>query len=174
MSSAATQILYSRHVAQSIAAMLLELAIRPFELDLISNMESIDIKAQLLEHFPAFRNMANTTVDCVIASSPVKRIPAGTVIFTPGTPCSMFPLVLSGCLRVSMAGAKGRELPLYRVRPGESCILTTTCLLGETAYAATGVAESDTTAIAVSGDGFNRLIEHEPLFRAFEIGRAHV
>jgi CRP/FNR family transcriptional regulator len=130
-------------------------------------MDPIEIKEQLLASFPVFREMANTTVDCVIASSPVKRIPAGTVVFTPGTPCGMFPLVLSGCLRVSMAGAKGRELPLYRVRPGESCILTTTCLLGETAYSATGVSELDTCAIALAGEGFHRLIEQEPLFRTF-------
>ena len=133
-------------------------------------MDNLDVKQQLLTLFQAFRQMPEATVDYVVRQSPLKNVPVGTVLFTPGTLCQMFPLVLSGVVRVSRIGPKGRELPLYRVHPGESCVLTTTCLLGNTAYNATGVVESDLSAIAMPSEVFNRLLGEEVSFRQFVFG----
>jgi CRP/FNR family transcriptional regulator, anaerobic regulatory protein len=59
---------------------------------------------------------------------------------------------------------------LYRVVPGEACILTTSCLLGNVAYNARGVAESEVTAVALPQLVFQRLLgEHEP-FRTYVFG----
>ena len=125
------------------------------------------VKQQLVTLFPAFRDMPDTVVEEVIAQSPLKSLPAGTVLFTPRTPCTMFPLVLAGVARVSRAGPSGRELPLYRVRPGESCVLTTTCLLEHVTYNATGVVEVELTALAMPKEMFYRLIGQFDSFRAF-------
>jgi len=133
-------------------------------------MDNLDIKQQVLTLFPAFRQMPDATVDCVLRQSPLKNAPVGTVLFTPGTLCQMFPLVLSGVVRVSRIGPKGRELPLYRVRPGESCVLTTTCLLGKTSYNATGVVESDLSVVVMPSEVFNRLMGEEASFRLFVFG----
>jgi len=132
-----------------------------------ASMNSTNLKQQLLTLFPAFCSMPDAVVDDVLQVSPVKTAPVGTVLFTPGTACRMFPLVLAGVVRVSRMGPKGRELPLYRVHPGESCILTTTCLLGNSSYAATGVVEADLTAVAMSNELFSRLVAEFASFRAF-------
>ena len=130
-------------------------------------MNATDHKQQLLTLFPAFRSMSEAAADEVMQVSPVKTAPAGTVLFTPGTPCRMFPLVLDGVVRVSRVGPKGRELPLYRVHAGESCILTASALLGDSNYPATGVVETELTAVAISNELFARLVTEFPEFRAF-------
>ena len=67
-------------------------------------------------------------------------------------------------------GANGRELQLYRVVPGEACILTSSCLLGQVAYRARGVADSDVVAVALPPAVFTALLaEHEP-FRRYVFG----
>lgn len=76
-------------------------------------------------------------------------------------------MLLSGSVRVSKTGANGRELQLYRVPPGESCIITSSCLLGNAAYPARGTAESDTTAVTLSKILFEQLTEQHPPFRAY-------
>jgi hypothetical protein len=43
------------------------------------------------------------------------------------------------------SAASGRELPLYRVLAGESCIISSSCLLGHADYNASGVTEGATT-----------------------------
>jgi CRP/FNR family transcriptional regulator len=93
-------------------------------------------------------------------------VPAGTVLFDDRQPCQGFPFVLAGGIRVLKLAANGRELPLYRVLPGESCIITSSCLLGHTDYNARGVAESETALALMPRALFDRLLA-EPPFRDF-------
>lgn len=71
------------------------------------------------------------------------RVPKGTVILEQGSNCQGLALVLSGSARVYKLAESGRELTLYRVKAGESCILTASCLLAETPFPAFAVAETE-------------------------------
>ena len=93
-------------------------------------------------------------------------VPAGTVLFDEHQPCQGFPFVLEGAIRVVKAAANGRELPLYRVLPGESCIITSSCLLGHVAYNARGTAEVQTVLALLPRDLFDELLAQPP-FRDF-------
>ena len=72
-----------------------------------------------------------------------------------------------GRLRVSQSSDTGREIVLYRVDAGESCVLTTACMLAEEAYNAEGIAETDLTAIVLPKLSFDQLGAEEPAFRNF-------
>lgn len=93
------------------------------------------------------------------------ELPAGARVFSPGDPCSAWLLVESGAIRVQMTADTGREILLYRVEPGESCVLTTACLLGQDVYSAEGLVESDAVGIAVPTPVFRRLLDDYPTFR---------
>jgi CRP/FNR family transcriptional regulator len=93
-------------------------------------------------------------------------VPAGTVLFDEHQPCQGFPFVLSGVIRVVKLAANGRELPLYKVMPGESCIITSSCLLGRHDYNARGVAAKETVLALLPRPLFDELLG-EPAFRAF-------
>jgi CRP/FNR family transcriptional regulator len=93
------------------------------------------------------------------------RAPAGTILFDTGVACQALPLVLSGSIRVSKRTENGREIRLYGVNPGELCIVTVSCLLGASAYPATGIAESEIAALALPRALFLRLLAEHPPFR---------
>jgi len=93
-------------------------------------------------------------------------VPAGTVIFDERQPCQGFPFILDGGIRVLKPAANGRELPLYRVLPGESCIITSSCLLGRTDYNARGITEAETTLVLLPRPLFDELLGQPP-FRNF-------
>lgn len=93
-------------------------------------------------------------------------VPAGTVLFDEHQPCQGFPFVISGGIRVLKPAANGRELPLYRVLPGESCIITSSCLLGHTDYNARGITESETTLALMPRALFDEMLAQPP-FRDF-------
>lgn len=93
-------------------------------------------------------------------------VPAGTVLFDERQPCQGFPFVLSGGIRVVKLSANGRELPLYKVLPGESCIISSSCLLGHADYNARGIAESETVLALLPRSLFDALLR-EPAFRNF-------
>lgn len=91
----------------------------------------------------------------------------GTTLFTEGQHCGGLPLVLQGAVRVFKRSEAGRELVLYRVAPGETCILTSSCLLGGSDYSAEGVAEGALRLAIVPPDLFQRMIAESPGFRHF-------
>jgi CRP/FNR family transcriptional regulator len=97
-------------------------------------------------------------------------VPAGSVLVGEHQPCSGFPLVLEGDIRVSKAAPSGRGIVLYRVGPGEGCILSGGCLLGNESYSATGVAESDVTLLRLPPALFQKLMLHSEPFRRFVFG----
>ena len=95
------------------------------------------------------------------------NIPADTRLFGPGTQPESLMLLLSGRVRVQQVSDSGREIILYRISAGESCIMTTACLLAFEEYSAHGIAECDLEAIAVSRDLCNTLLSGSEQFRQF-------
>lgn len=94
-------------------------------------------------------------------------LPKGSVIFGPGNPAENLLLLVSGTVRVQQLSEAGREIVLYRVHAGESCVLTTACLLAFEDYSAEGVAEADIEAIMIPREAFDELMAVSKEFRAF-------
>ena len=93
-------------------------------------------QALVLQHYPVLRELSGGTFDSLMASATYMQVPAGAMMFDEGQPCMGFALLLAGSARVVKAAPNGRELHLYDVQPGESCILTSACLLGKSTYQA--------------------------------------
>lgn len=126
-----------------------------------------DTRSLLLARFPAFAELPAPRLGELLAACPVRQMAAGSVLFEPNMPCEGFPLVLEGSVRVTAGSASGREIVLYRVSPGEGCILSGSCLLGQNDYAARGVAETDVTLLRIVPAQFQDLILQFPPFRRF-------
>jgi CRP/FNR family transcriptional regulator len=99
--------------------------------------------------------------------SQVVRMPEGTVIFGPGKSPENMLLLLEGTVRVQQLAENGREVVLYRVTAGESCVMTTACMLAYEDYAAEGIAETDVVAAAVPRAVFDELVATSKDFRTF-------
>ena len=95
------------------------------------------------------------------------RIGADKVVFAPGSPCQAFILVLEGAVRVEMLSDTGRGIVLYRVLPGQTCVLTTACLLSEESYPAEGRTEMETLALTLPLPHFRQLLATSAGFRDF-------
>jgi CRP/FNR family transcriptional regulator len=120
----------------------------------------------LTDLYPVLANLPEALQESLPPSVQQMTVPAGTILFDEHQPCQGFPFVLAGAIRVVKTAANGRELPLYRVLPGESCIITSSCLLGRSDYNARGVAESETTLALLPRDQFDTLLA-VPAFRDF-------
>lgn len=92
------------------------------------------------------------------------QVPAGTTLFSENTPCQGFPLVLDGEVRVSRTSADGRSLELYRVTPGELCLVSSACLFRGDPLSAHGVATRPTTLMLIAPAQFREWLD-DPAFR---------
>lgn len=128
------------------------------------------LDASLLALYPMLGQIDADERAAVLAREAMRAtVPAGTVLFREGTPCQGFPMVLQGAVRVARGSPEGRTLELYRVTPGEICVVSTSCLFGQAALSAHGVATLPTELVLLSPAGFSRWAAHEP-FRRFVFG----
>jgi CRP/FNR family transcriptional regulator, anaerobic regulatory protein len=95
------------------------------------------------------------------------HVPNRTILFRPGDAAQSFILLLSGRVGVYLTGRNGRELLLYTVAPGETCVQTTLGVLGGAPYNGEAIAESDLVAVMVPPAVFEMLMAHSPAFRGF-------
>lgn len=95
------------------------------------------------------------------------ELPRGHVIFRPGDPAQGFALILSGRIDVFLTGPTGREILLYAVEPGQSCIQTTLGLLGGDDYTGEAIAATEVNAVLIPRGLFLSLMDSAPAFRAF-------
>jgi CRP/FNR family transcriptional regulator len=96
-----------------------------------------------------------------------QMIPEKTELFRPGTRPGGFLLVIEGRVGVYLLGRSGREMLLYTVTRGETCVQTTLGLLGDEPYSAEAIAETDLVAVMVPIPMFERLMAASSAFRAF-------
>lgn len=92
-------------------------------------------------------------------------IPAGTAVFQEGSQCATYVLVLGGSIRVQKVAESGREIVLYRVERGQSCILTTNCLIARADYSAAGITETPVRALTLPAAIFRTLLARSEVFR---------
>ncbi|HHN68121.1 MAG TPA: Crp/Fnr family transcriptional regulator [Thermopetrobacter sp.] len=105
--------------------------------------------------------------ETLLAAAQVARLAAGTALFSPGDACTRYLVVLDGVVRVFLLSETGREILLYRVGGGQTCVLTTAALLADKVYDAEGVAETDVTALLIPAERFQALLTELPAFRGF-------
>jgi CRP/FNR family transcriptional regulator len=122
---------------------------------------------KVLALYPALRDLPTDQLAALLSPQSVMHLPAGTQIFAEHQPCQGFPLLLDGSIKVIKLAANGRELMLYRVVPGGSCIISSSCLLGHTDYNARGIAETPLTLLALPVSAFATLMIEHPPFRDF-------
>jgi CRP/FNR family transcriptional regulator len=132
----------------------------------VTPQEIRNVARELRSLYPALGSLGVAALEGVLDRVQLLRVPAGTPMFGEGSPCRQFPLVLEGSIRVAK-GSDGRELQLYRVMPGESCVLTGGCLVGGRDYPATGVVEQDARLVVLPKPVFDELLATHAPFRQY-------
>ncbi|WP_209595713.1 Crp/Fnr family transcriptional regulator [Ruegeria sp. HKCCSP351] len=119
------------------------------------------------ERFHGTSRLPKAVRDRLRTAARIVRCPKGGQVFGPDNVPDSLLFLYDGRIRVSQSSDSGREIVLYRVEAGESCVLTTACMLAEEAYNAEGIAETDVTAVTLPKHAFDRLVSEEDAFREF-------
>ena len=123
--------------------------------------------ADWTERFRGTAVLPRPVRDRLVSVARIVKFSKGAQVFSPDNIPESLLFLYDGRIRVSQSSENGREIVLYRVDAGESCVLTTACMLSEEAYNAEGIAETDITAVVLSKPGFDRLAAEEEAFRKF-------
>ena len=126
-----------------------------------------NLKDRLVTAAPGLADADEAILDRLLEKAQVVKLGHDRFVFHAGDLCQAFLILLSGEVRVQLTSANGREVTLYRIGPGGSCILTTSCLLSNEHYPAEAIAESDVEALAIPVASFQSALESSQWFRRF-------
>ena len=116
-------------------------------------------KSESFEYIPFYRTSSDKLKKELESVSLFKVIPKGTFISLEGDRCNFISFVVSGRARVYKLGESGREITLYRLETGESCILTASCILSQRTFPAIAIAETEIDAILIPSEIFRGWIK---------------
>lgn len=95
------------------------------------------------------------------------RLPAGARLFRDGERCRHYLLIATGSVQVRKTTGDGHEIVLYHVDAGQTCTLTTACMLGGACYVADAFAMTPVHAVLLSREQFDAALLGSPGFRRF-------
>jgi CRP/FNR family transcriptional regulator len=111
------------------------------------------------EDFPEFDEFLKNAIN--------SKIPQGKIITLEGDSCGYLSFVISGVVRVYKIGESGREITLYRLYEGDSCILTASCIVSDSTFPAISVAEADVEVFSIPSVLFSAWIKKYDVWQKF-------
>ena len=87
-----------------------------------------------------------------------------------GTACTHLPMVLAGTARVYKLGESGREITLYRIDAGQSCVLTASCILSGRRFPAFARSETAVEAVLVPAPALLEWFGTDAAWRTYLVG----
>ncbi len=123
---------------------------------MVENAKGGTMAQDWISQFPGLARLGPDLRATLLKQSLILTVPAGTVVFGPGKPPEHLLLLLGRPGQGPADVGRGPRDRLYRVAAGESCVMTTACLLAHEDYSAEGIAETDVRAAAIPRALFER------------------
>jgi CRP/FNR family transcriptional regulator len=133
----------------------------------ISNNKTID---NILTSFNFLSQADDATREQFFQMASVAHLGLGQNICSQGDECAHLALVMSGTARIYKLGENGREITLYRIGRGESCILTASCILSQLPFPAFAVCEEPVEAAVIPANQIRLWLAESAIWRDYVFG----
>lgn len=120
-----------------------------------------------LAAFPGLPELEPAHRKELLANIQFNRLKGGDVAYRQGQHCNNYVMCIDGRTRVFKTSESGREILLYQVSSGQTCVLTTSCLMAGNPFPAESTAETDVLLAAIPANVFHRLMTNSVPFRQF-------
>lgn len=120
-----------------------------------------------ITRFDGLEKLDAKWISMIDEQSRILNLTPDTIIFAPGKSAENMIFLMDGTVRVQQLSDGGREIVLYRIEAGQSCIMTASCLIGHQEYSAEGICETDVKAAVIPRVLFDELMSKSDCFRNF-------
>lgn len=125
---------------------------------------------ELVSVLPFLEGYSKAGAEEFLQRSVFNKIPKGKIISTEGDSCSSFSFLISGVIKVYKISENGREITLYYLNKGESCILTASCILSKKKFPAISQAEVDTEVLSIPSEVLLEWVDKYEHWRSYVFG----
>lgn len=130
--------------------------------------------SELIKKLPYWNSLTPEEQKFLEANTALRTYPKGTYLRGCGESCLGMIHVLSGSIRALMISGEGREITLYHLYPGDSCVLSAFCVLNSISFETQMVAAEDLELLVVNAGAYGKLLEKNLSVRCFTYELANV
>ncbi len=120
-----------------------------------------------VSRLPFWQLLTEQERDTVQWSAMVRRYEKGALIHGGGSECLGLLLVLSGEIRTYLLSDEGREVTLFRLYPGELCVLSASCVISQITFDTQMTAQQETEVLIIPAGLVAALTEQNLSVRCF-------
>ena len=122
---------------------------------------------ELLQRLPFWGQLNEREQQLLRREALVKRFPTGSLLFGTAEACLGMLHLLRGELRAYIMSREGREITLFRLKDGDTSVLSASCVLSRIRFETHLEAVTDTEILLVPSGVFGRLAEENVHVRCF-------
>lgn len=130
-------------------------------------MSDQELLTRWREAFPDLPDLDPEHQAQLLGAIKFNRLREGEIAYRVGQTCDNYVMCIEGRTRVFKTSESGREILLYQVGRGETCVLTTSCLMAGRGFPAESTAESDALLAVLPAPVFHSLMQSSMPFRQF-------
>ena len=130
-------------------------------------MKQMESVRMYLGKLPFWNQMARQEQDFVQENSVVRSYAKGQLIYASNADCLGMTMVLSGSVRTCILSEEGREITLFRLYPGDTCMLSASCVVEAITFDTEMMAEEDCELLVIRAAAFERLAQQNIYARCF-------
>lgn len=120
---------------------------------------------------PFWNELSPSEKSYICEHSSSESYPKGANIHS-GSDCSGVIFVKTGSLRLYIMSEEGKDITLYRLHPGDMCMLSASCVLESITFDVFVDAEEPSECYIISGSAFSALSEKKPQVKIFALETA--
>jgi CRP/FNR family transcriptional regulator len=126
------------------------------------------VKVNLKKAFPFINELGNKQ-DSFFNWLYHQKLEPGMILLDESRGCSGVILVLSGTIRIFKLSEDGKEITLYRIGRGETCVLTVACMLGtgDIPFPVSAAAEQVSDVVFIPIEIFKKYFYETPSIQKF-------
>ena len=122
---------------------------------------------QLFQGLSFWGHLSADEAAAVLQNTTLRKYPRGSIVHGCGGECLGMIFVVKGELRTYILSEEGREITLFRLHPGEPCVLSASCVIDVITFETQMVAEEDTELLVLNSGLFSMLTEKNIYARCF-------
>jgi CRP/FNR family transcriptional regulator len=125
---------------------------------------------RLSSAYPLLGDIDHPDWQRIIEQAHALHAPARTLLLSQESHCESFVLLLDGTVRIYQLAEDGREITLYRIMPGDICVMSLASLIHSRPFKAFAQTENDIDALAMSQADFQQAMAISAVFRDWVLG----
>ena len=120
--------------------------------------------------FPFWENLDSESQTDFLTQVQYISLSSGQFVCLEGDVCNHLPLIISGRVRVYKIGENAREITLYHLEQGDSCIMTASCIISQKVFPAFAIAETQVEGVIIPANRLRQWVAHNSTWQGYIFG----